>query len=82
MPRLLAQSSILLSGFVSGIDTHREGRASILWRNLSSKVGTWVARRRERQSLGDLSEMDYLLDDIGMSRQQALREAAKPFWER
>jgi uncharacterized protein YjiS (DUF1127 family) len=28
-----------------------------------------------------LVEEKHLLDDIGLSRAQALREAAKPFWQ-
>jgi uncharacterized protein YjiS (DUF1127 family) len=36
------------------------------------------ARRRQRQALLDLD--DHLLADIGVSREQALREAHKRFW--
>jgi len=36
------------------------------------------ARWRQRQALLDLD--DHLLADIGVSREQALREARKPFW--
>jgi uncharacterized protein YjiS (DUF1127 family) len=38
----------------------------------------WRARRRQRQTLAELN--DYLLNDIGVSRNEARREAAKPFW--
>lgn len=41
-------------------------------------LGTWTARRRHRDSL--LALDDHLLDDIGLSRAHALREARKPFW--
>ena len=40
----------------------------------------WRARRRQRQTLAELN--DYLLNDIGVSRNEARREAAKPFWRR
>jgi uncharacterized protein YjiS (DUF1127 family) len=40
----------------------------------------WRARRRQRQTLAALN--DYLLNDIGVSRDEARREAAKPFWRR
>jgi uncharacterized protein YjiS (DUF1127 family) len=41
----------------------------------------WIDRGRQRSALGELAELDnYLLKDIGVSRDQALREAAKPFW--
>jgi uncharacterized protein YjiS (DUF1127 family) len=40
----------------------------------------WLDRRRRRQALQDLAERSYLLADIGLTREEALREAAKPFW--
>jgi|GraSoiStandDraft_30_1057271.scaffolds.fasta_scaffold2733125_2 uncharacterized protein YjiS (DUF1127 family) len=47
-------------------------------------VRIWSARCRERRSLRELMEQldDRLLEDIGISRKQARREAAKPFWQR
>jgi uncharacterized protein YjiS (DUF1127 family) len=42
----------------------------------------WLARRRQRTALAELAARnDYLLDDIGVSRGTAAREAAKPFWQ-
>jgi uncharacterized protein YjiS (DUF1127 family) len=38
------------------------------------------ARRRQRQALHTLD--DRLLEDIGITREQADAEAAKPFWRR
>jgi uncharacterized protein YjiS (DUF1127 family) len=35
-------------------------------------------RYRQRQELAELS--DHLLKDIGVSRDEALREAGEPFW--
>jgi uncharacterized protein YjiS (DUF1127 family) len=41
----------------------------------------WAGRSRQRRQLGELAELnDYLLKDIGVSQEEALREAAKPFW--
>jgi uncharacterized protein YjiS (DUF1127 family) len=41
----------------------------------------WVVRRRTRKALQELAELNsHLLQDIGVSRDDALREAAKPFW--
>jgi uncharacterized protein YjiS (DUF1127 family) len=41
----------------------------------------WIERSRQRRQLGELAELnDHLLKDIGLSRDEALREAAKPFW--
>jgi uncharacterized protein YjiS (DUF1127 family) len=41
--------------------------------------GLW-ARQRQRAALRDLAEDQHLLDDLGLTRQQALEEADKPFW--
>lgn len=49
--------------------------------------GTWfwrwcarcAARFRQREALSDLD--DHFLEDIGVTRQQAKAEAAKPFWK-
>ena len=40
-------------------------------------VQGWIARSHQRRVLGELD--DHLLRDIGVSRQDALREAAKWF---
>ncbi|HYH19838.1 MAG TPA: DUF1127 domain-containing protein [Azospirillum sp.] len=38
----------------------------------------WVGRWRQRRALADLD--DHLLRDLGISREDALRESRKPFW--
>jgi uncharacterized protein YjiS (DUF1127 family) len=41
----------------------------------------WIDRSRQRRRLAELAEVDnYLLKDIGVSQDEAWREAAKPFW--
>jgi len=41
----------------------------------------WAERRSQRRALGDLAELnDHLLNDVGLTREQAVREAGKPFW--
>ena len=42
----------------------------------------WSARSRQRNALRDVAQEDHLLNDIGLTRAQALGEAAKPFWRR
>ena len=41
-------------------------------------IRLWFSRSRQRRALAELN--DHLLQDIGMSRDDAAREAAKPFW--
>jgi len=42
----------------------------------------WIERSRQRRTLCELGELDdALLKDIGISRDQALREGAKRFWQ-
>ncbi|MEM8742477.1 MAG: DUF1127 domain-containing protein [Pseudomonadota bacterium] len=39
----------------------------------------WMARARSRADLATLD--DHLLDDIGVTRADARREARRPFWD-
>ena len=43
-------------------------------------IRVWTARRSQRDALGELAEDKHLLADIGLTRDRALSEAAKPFW--
>ena len=47
-----------------------------------STLGIWFARSVQRRALQELAQDVKLLNDIGLDRQEALREAAKPFWRR
>jgi uncharacterized protein YjiS (DUF1127 family) len=38
------------------------------------------ARRRQREALRALADDAHLLRDLGLTREQALEEADKPFW--
>jgi uncharacterized protein YjiS (DUF1127 family) len=42
----------------------------------------WGERHAQRRALAELEGMPHLLDDIDVTRAQAEREAAKPFWQR
>ncbi len=43
-------------------------------------VETWLARRRQRRGLLELS--DHTLRDIGITRCEVFQEGGKPFWRR
>lgn len=43
-------------------------------------LAAWIERRRQRRALAALD--DHLLRDLGISREEAERESAKPFWRR
>ncbi len=45
-------------------------------------IGTWIARHRFRRDLKRQIELgNYLVEDIGLTREQALDEIKKPFWQ-
>jgi uncharacterized protein YjiS (DUF1127 family) len=49
---------------------------------LTSTIGLWSARSRQRRALQDLATLNaHLLKDIGVTPDEAAREAAKWFWQ-
>lgn len=42
-------------------------------------LARWIAVMRQRRALARLS--DAQLNDLGLSREDAAREAARPFWD-
>jgi uncharacterized protein YjiS (DUF1127 family) len=46
-----------------------------------NKVSRWSGRSRRRAAFRDLADDPHLLDDIGLTRQEAMDEANKPFWQ-
>jgi uncharacterized protein YjiS (DUF1127 family) len=40
----------------------------------------WLDRPFQRIALRDIADNPHLLSDLGLTREEALREAAKPFW--
>ena len=55
-------------------------RAGALLTRLPSALALWLARRHQREALAELAEDRKRLADIGLTREQALHEAGKPFW--
>jgi uncharacterized protein YjiS (DUF1127 family) len=62
--------------FATAGDEVRLRRAAFA--EIARTVALWFARARQRRDLADLDA--HLLKDIGVTRRQAAREAAKPFW--
>lgn len=50
-------------------------------RNWLHTIALWIARSQQRRALQEIASLnDRLLKDIGVPKDEALREAAKPFW--
>ena len=41
---------------------------------------SWLDRQHERKGLRKIADDPHLLKDLGLTREQVLREATKPFW--
>ena len=50
------------------------------WLRLFNKLLCWTERSRQRAALRDLADDQHLLADLGLTRQELLDEANKPFW--
>jgi uncharacterized protein YjiS (DUF1127 family) len=48
-------------------------------RQMAHKVHGWIERSRQRRALRDLD--DHLLNDIGLTRDEAAQACAKLFWQ-
>ena len=68
-----ARASAVRAAYGDAFDAHSAYQKPL------SVVGVWLARSRQRKALQELAQDARLLDDIGLNRQEALDEAAKPF---
>ncbi len=59
--------------------SNAKSRLNILSTSITA-TEAWLVRRRGWQDLSELD--DHLLQDIGISREDALWKAGKPFWRR
>jgi uncharacterized protein YjiS (DUF1127 family) len=85
MSKPLTQGSIrTLAHFPGGYARFQQASSPTSMVSWMDTVRAWSARSNERRALRELTEQldDRLLKDIGISREQALCEAAKPFWQR
>jgi uncharacterized protein YjiS (DUF1127 family) len=53
-------------------------RLSVVRQRVAATLSRWAARERSRRELEQMSE--HMLRDIGLTRADVQREAAKPFW--
>jgi uncharacterized protein YjiS (DUF1127 family) len=48
----------------------------------NTTIGAWLTRRRYRRDLSRQIEIgNHLVDDIGLTLEEALNEIKKPFWQ-
>ena len=54
------------------------------FRGVRHAIARWIARSRQRHALREIAESNdfHLLKDIGVSQEEAFREADKWFWRR
>jgi uncharacterized protein YjiS (DUF1127 family) len=62
----------------AGLPDRARGKASTCLRQLRTLVFGWYLRLRDRRDLTKLS--NYLLDDIGIRRDDIEREPSRSFW--
>ena len=80
--------SILLTDTLSFPPVQAAEPAAPLHQSSSGKQRTsrwpgwwnWLDRPFQRIALRDIADNPHLLRDLGLTREEALREAAKPFW--
>ena len=51
-----------------------------VWTGCAQILATWIERSNQRKMLRDIAWEGRMLKDIGLTREEALREADKPFW--
>jgi uncharacterized protein YjiS (DUF1127 family) len=80
--------SLLLTDISSILPVRATEAAQPLHQSSSGKQRTvhppgwwnWLDRPFQRIALRDIADNPHLLNDIGLTRAEALREAARPFW--
>jgi uncharacterized protein YjiS (DUF1127 family) len=78
-----------MSTYFNEAHTLLSGRRALLtrcpqynsWLMLLRRWRRWAERSRQRRALRDLAYNKHLLDDLGLTREDALGEANRPFWE-
>jgi uncharacterized protein YjiS (DUF1127 family) len=73
MPTMMTHAAL------RGFGLHQNNWEAALARHWRAWRLRW-ARHSQRRALRDLAEDSHLLADIGVTHQQAMEEADKPFW--
>ena len=76
--------TLLANGNDAGVFSNSKTPVGRLVAGARSTVGRWFTRSRQRRALREIAERGdlYLLKDIGVLQEEALREVDKPFWRR
>jgi uncharacterized protein YjiS (DUF1127 family) len=81
MPTALLHAPATVLARAGSDHVARPYRASTSKRSWRAEIHLWMQRARQRRALTELTELGpHLLRDIGISYEEARREAAKPFW--
>jgi len=74
--------TLLARDIATGIFSHSKTPVGRLVAGARSTVGRWFARSRQRRVLREIAERNdfHMLKDIGVTPEEALREADQPFW--
>ena len=83
MSRQTLFGAIPSTAAMGGFASLEQKNSSTPWPALWRVIRLWAARHHQRSGLRELAEQDDpLLRDMGIPRDKALIEAAKPFWKR
>ena len=77
MSTCFSDTNLLTSSWRSRVDCRPQSNS---W-GLLRRWRRWNERSRQRAALRNLAEDKHLLDDLGLTRQEALDEADRPFWD-
>jgi uncharacterized protein YjiS (DUF1127 family) len=74
--------TLLPRSIAPGALSHSKAQLGRLVTGARSTVGRWFALSRERRTLREIAERNYLhlLRDTGISQEEAFREADKALW--
>lgn len=77
--RCLSMPTLIMRPTGQGSQLHQENSGPVSADRWPGWLGLW-AQQQQRRALRDLADDPHRLDDLGLTRRQALEEADKPFW--